>query len=100
MTDVAFVAKKLANAVLCKSCRNWIYGRYAKIKSVANRLVIDFKCTKCKGCLENVDPEDKLHDVETVTDFSYIGHRIYSGAGCVAAVTSRTRLGWIKFNEC
>ena len=38
--------------------------------------------------------------METVTDFSYLGDGIYSGGGCVAAVTSRNRLGWVKFREC
>ena len=44
---------------------------------------------------------EKLHDdVKTVIEFSYLGDRISSGGGCVAAVTSRTRLGWVKFREC
>ena len=44
---------------------------------------------------------EKLHDdVETVTDFSYLGDRIYSGGGCEVAVTSRTRIGWAKFSVC
>ena len=42
---------------------------------------------------------EKLHDdVETVR-VSYLGDRINSGGGCVAAVTSRTRLGWVKLRE-
>ena len=40
------------------------------------------------------------HDVEAVREFSFMGDRIISGGGCVAAVTSRTRLGWVKFGEC
>ena len=53
-------------------------------------------------CYENVeDQEEKLdEDVETEIDFSYLGDRIYSGGGCEAAVTSRTRLGWAKFRDC
>ena len=45
---------------------------------LTNRLAVDFKCRKFKGCPENVeDQEEKLHDdVETVTDFSYLGDRI------------------------
>ena len=40
--------KIMANAVLCKSCGNWIHGRCARIKGVTNRLAIDFKCRiKC-----------------------------------------------------
>ena len=56
-----------------------------------NRLVIDLKCRKCEGCHENEkDQEETLHDnVETVTDFSYLGDRINSGGGCEAPVISR-----------
>ena len=39
-------------------------------------------------------------DVETETEFSYLGDRINLGGGCVAAVTSRTRLGWVNLREC
>ena len=65
-----------------------------KDKRVTNRLAIDFKCRKCKGCHKNVDDQgEKLHDyVKTVTDFSYLGDRINSG-GCEADLISRTRLG-------
>ena len=41
--------KPMLNAVLCKSCENWIHGRpitRAKIKMVTNRFAIDFKCLK------------------------------------------------------
>ena len=73
------VKKAMLDAVLCKSCGNWIHGRYAKIKGVTNRLAIDFTCRKCNGYHhKNVeDQKEKLHDdVETVTGFSYLGDRI------------------------
>ena len=41
--------KTMLDAVLCKSCGNWIHGRCAKIKRVNNRLAICYKCRKCKG---------------------------------------------------
>ena len=74
----------------------------AKIKMLTNRLAIDIRCKKFKGYHKNVeDQKEKLHDdVETVTEFSYLGDRINSGGGCAAAVTSRTRLGWVKSREC
>ena len=40
--------KTMLDAVLCKSCGNWIHGRCAKIKRVTNRLAIDIKSGKCK----------------------------------------------------
>ena len=69
---------------------------------VTNRLAIDIKCRKCKGYHKNVvDRKDKLYDcVESVTEFSYLGDRINSGGACVVAVSSRTRLRWMKFREC
>ena len=69
--------KTMLNAVLCKSCGNWIHGRCAKIKRVTNRLAIHLKCRKCKGSHKDVDDlKEKLHDnVENVTELSYIGDR-------------------------
>ena len=70
-------------------------------KKVTNRLAIDPKCRKCKGCHKNVDDQgEKLHDdVKTVTELSYLGDRINSG-GCKANVISRTRLELTKFRNC
>ena len=39
--------KIMLNAVLCKSCGNWIHRRCKKFKSVTNRLAIDFRCGEC-----------------------------------------------------
>ena len=91
----------MANAVLCKSCGNWIYGRCSKIKRVTNRLVVSFRCRKCNWCLVNVEEQKEhlVNDMETVIDFSYLGDRINSVGGCEAAVTSRTRLGWMKLRD-
>ena len=89
----------MANAVLCKSYGDWIHGRCAEIGRMSNTLAINFKCWKCKGCHKKWRRSGrKLHeDVKKVIDFSYLGDRIYSGGGCEAAVTSRTRLEWVKF---
>ena len=94
--------KVIGNAVLCRCCVNWIHGKCAKIKRVTNRLVVKFRCRKCKGCLKNEEDQKEAlpSDMETVTDFSYLGDKIHSVGGCEAAVTSTTRLGWIKFREC
>ena len=32
--------------------------------------------------------------------FSYLGDRVNAGSGCKAAVTTRGRIGWVKFREC
>ena len=33
-------------------------------------------------------------------EFTYVGDRVSVGGGCEAAVTARTRCGWVKFREC
>ena len=60
---------------------------------------VKYLCTTYHKNVE--DQKENLHDdVETVTEFSYLGDIIYSGGGRVAAVTSRTRLGLANFREC
>ena len=47
-----------------------------------------------------VEQEEKLCDkVETVSEFAYIGDRMSAGGRCTAAVTVKTRCGWVKFRE-
>ena len=38
--------------------------------------------------------------METVWQFIYLGDRVNAGGGCGAAVTARTRYGWVKSREC
>ena len=48
-----------------------------------------------------MEQEDKLCDeVETVSEFTYLGDRVSAGGGCESVVNARTRCGWIKFREC
>ena len=45
-------------------------------------------------------PDEILHDgVETVSKFSYLGDKLNATTGCETALTSRTRIGWMKFKE-
>ena len=39
-------------------------------------------------------------EVETVKRFCYLGDRLNASGGCETAVTSRVRIGWMKFREC
>ena len=46
-----------------------------------------------------MEQEGKLCDgVETVREFTYLGAS--ADGGCEAAVTARTRCGWVKLTEC
>ena len=38
--------------------------------------------------------------MDVVREFTYLGDRVSVGGGCEAAVTARTRCGWIMFREC
>ena len=38
--------------------------------------------------------------METISEFTYLGDRVSTGGGCEAAVTARTRFGWITSKEC
>ena len=39
-------------------------------------------------------------EVETVSEFSYLGDWVSAGGRCVAAVTAGMRCGWVRFREC
>ena len=57
---------------------------------------------KCEGYVgETVEQEENLCDeVKAVTEFIYLGGRVSVGERCEAAVTVRTRFGWVRFGEC
>ena len=38
--------------------------------------------------------------VQTVKGFCYLGDRLNGSGGCETAVTSKVRIGWMKFREC
>ena len=38
-------------------------------------------------------------EVVSVMEFTYLGDRVSAGDGCEAAVTARTRRGWVEFRE-
>ena len=59
-------------------------------------------CRKCEGNIgEAVEQEERLcEEVETVGEFTYLGDRVSAGGGCEAAVTVRTRCGWVALREC
>ena len=48
-----------------------------------------------------MEQEEKILDeVETVREFTYLGDRVSAGGGCDAALTARTRCGWVMPREC
>ena len=48
-----------------------------------------------------MEQEEKLCDeVETVSEFTYLGDRVNVCEACKAAVHARTRFGWARSKEC
>ena len=91
-----------SSSVLRVQFGKWIHGRCAGVKRVTPKFSGYFICQKCEGNIaEAVEQEEKLCDeVETVGEFTYHGDMVSAGGGCEAAVTARTRCGWIEFREC
>ena len=47
------------------------------------------------------EPVEVLCDeVKTVKGFYYLGDKLNASGGCETAMTSRVRIGWMKFREC
>ena len=60
----------------------------------------------CKVCVDTkeaiVEPGEEIFfdQVDFVKSFCYLGDRLIASGRSEAAVTARTRMGWIKFREC
>ena len=91
-----------SNAVCCTQCMKWIHERCTKIKKVTCSSARDFVCRRYTDVGDGTEePVEVLCDeVETVKGFCYLGDRLNASGGCETAVTSRVRIGWMKFREC
>ena len=68
---------------------------------MTTRFPRNLTCRKRGDIREAVKLEEKLCDeVETVREFRYLCDWVSAVGGCEAAVTARTRCGWVKFMEC
>ena len=72
------------------------------MKKVTSSSARDFVCRRCTDVGDGTEePVEALcHEVETVKEFCYLGDRLNASGGCETAVTSRVRIGWMKFREC
>ena len=61
-----------------------------------------FVCLRCKEIMKGtVDLIEKLcNEVETVNGFYYLEDKLNASGGCEAAVTTRVRIGWVRFRKC
>ena len=67
-------------------------------------LAKSFVCELCFDTKEGiVEPGEEISffdQVDFVKSFCYLRDRLNTSGGSEAAVTTRTRIGWIKFREC
>ena len=56
--------------------------------------------TPAKGFLEPGEEISFFDQVDFVKSFRYLEDRLNASGGSKAAITARTRNGWIKFREC
>ena len=91
-----------SKAVGCTQCMKWIHGRCTKMKKVTCSSARDFVCRRCTDVGDGMEElvEVLCDEVETVKGFCYLGDRLNASGGCETAVTSRVRIGWMKFREC
>ena len=71
---------------------------------VTSTLAKGFVCELCVDTKEGiVKPGEEISffdQVDFVKSFCYLGNRLNAIGGSEAAVTTRTRTGWIKFRKC
>ena len=89
----------MANSVMSRKCGKWVHGRCAKMKRANSTLAKGFVDTK-EGIVEPGEELSFFDQVDFVKSFSYLGDRLNASGGSEAAVTARTKIGWIKFREC
>ena len=94
----------MTNSVMCTKCGRLVHGRCTKMKRVTSTLAKDFVCKLCVDTKEGiVEPGEKISffdQVDFVMCVCYLGDRLNASGGSEAAITARTRIGWIKFTEC
>ena len=80
----------------------WIQGRCTKMKKMTCSSARDFVCRRCTDVGDGTEePVEVLCDeVKTVKGFCYLGDTLNASGECETAVTSRVRIGWMKFREC
>ena len=91
-----------SNAVCCTQCKKWIHGRCTNMKKVTCSSARHFVCRRCTDVGDGTEqPMEVLCDEEeTVKEFCNVRDRLNANGGRETAVTSRVRIGWMKFREC
>ena len=89
-----------ANSVLCKGCNKWVHKKCSGVKGALTKVEGTFKCKRCIIGVANVESKAGMNEgIDRVESFVYLGDKLNAGGGCLNAVTSRVRVGWMKFRE-
>ena len=87
----------------CAKCNKWVHGRCTKMKRVTSTPAKGFVCELCvyrkEGIVESGEEISFFKQVKFVKSFCDLGGRLNASDGSEAAVTARTRIGWIKFRD-
>ena len=71
-------------------------GSFSFGKSFVCKLCVDAK----EGIVKPGEEISFFDQVDFVKSCCYLGDRLNASGGSEAAVTARTRIGWMKFREC
>jgi hypothetical protein len=89
-----------ANSVLCIGCKKWVHKTCSGVKGALKKVEGTFKCKRCVSGAINREAETGLNDgIERVESYVFLGNKLNAGGGCLNTVTSRVRVGWMKFRE-
>ena len=70
-------------------------------KKPSAALAQSFVCTRYRSMTTGTRAKQKMCNcVKAVKGFYYLGDRLNASGGSEAAVTARTKNGWVKFREC
>ena len=90
---------KRARLQLCAKSENWVHGRCTK--RVTTKLATRFVGSRCSDMMEKMvkSIEELCDEVEMVNGFCYQGDKLNASGVCKAAVTTRVRIGWVRFRK-
>ena len=98
-------ARVCRNSIRCTICKRWVHKRCSGVKGSLQRVEHNFVCRACLGRTSDNDnglmTEVVLDgdNLETVSEFCYLGDLVTREGGTEAAVTARISAGWRKFRE-
>ena len=100
MWDLQFESN--SNSVFCTQCGKWIHSRCAGVKRVTQIIYKKFACRQCEGNIGRQRIKKESYEIRRKQEgnLHILVTWVSAGGGREAAVTVRTRYGWVKLREC